>query len=52
MEVLLGKANGSAFATPLTTPGQVPWVKHPQTSAWMGAVVGPVRDLTTMNPAG
>ena len=51
VEVLLGNANGSAFATPLTAPGQVPWVKHPQTPAWMGAVVGPVRDLTSMNPA-
>jgi hypothetical protein len=51
VEVLLGNANGSAFATPVTAPGQVPWVKHPQTPAWMGAVVGPVRDLTNANPA-
>lgn len=43
VEVLLGRTNGSAYATPLTAPGQVPWVKHPQTPAWMGAVVGPVR---------
>jgi hypothetical protein len=45
VEVLLGRANGSAFATPLTAPGQVPWVKHPHTSAWLGAVVAPVSAL-------
>ena len=48
VEVLLGRTNGSAYATPLTAPGQVPWVKHPQTPAWMATVVGPVRVLALL----
>lgn len=47
VETLLGQSNVSAFAAPLTQPGQVPWVKHPQSSNWLQTVVAPVRQLTS-----